>query len=338
MDWDGAQDDEPEPDEPDDEEDGAQDELGEAVDPLYAAALLSTEEERSLFTRFVATHDPAIRERLILANTRLVRAVARRYRTRGMTVEDLEMEGMVGLMRAVEKYDVSRGYKFSTYATSWIRQAIGRAIDDQSALIRMPVHAAVRRRRELRRGEEPTYPEYVVLSLDAPVAHAEENDPLSEFIAAPVEDLQDVSVDRVFWRQTLYEALKRLSAREQYVIILRYGLGTNGEAMTLEEVGRGMQVTRERVRQIEAHAMTRLRQWLIQTASGEVRLRHLELVTDQVMETMRLERAVAIRKVARIRAAQTRAIRKQMAAQQQQQRHEHEREREQEKLRERLAS
>ena len=304
MDWDGEH----------TENDEQLDESNDEIDPLYAAPLLSTAEERALFARYGETHDPMVRERLILANTRLVRAVARRYRTRGMTVEDLEMEGMVGLMRAVEKFDVARGFKFSTYATTWIRQAIGRAIDDQSALIRRPVHAAVTQRREMRAGEEPTYPEFMILSLDAPVGDSDENDPLSEFIAATGPDIEETSVDRVFWRETLYAALNRLSARERSVVTLRYGLGAAGDPWTLEDVGASMGITRERVRQIEVKAVTHLRLMLAQTAEGDIRLRQMEpvagtpalalaLVTAE-MEHMRLERAAAIRKVAKLKAKQ----------------------------------
>lgn len=252
---------------------------------LYAEPLLSAVEEYRLFVEYRRTHDARLRERLILANTRLVRDIAtiihRKHPKSSLTAEDLTQEGMIGLMRAIEKFEPERGYKFSTMATAWIRQAIGRALDDTGEMIRTPVHAAVKQRRAQRLGEESEWPEWRVVSLDEPVSGNPDNDPLSSFIADERPAVEDVATDAAFWHSTLYRALgEKLSLRERYVVELRFGLSTEGDCWTLEQVGATMQITRERVRQIEATAIRKLRQALIATSDGEIALRGLDELAE----------------------------------------------------------
>jgi RNA polymerase primary sigma factor len=227
----------------------------------------------------------AAREHLILANSRLVISVAKRYMGRGVPFLDLIQEGNIGLIRATKKFDYKRGYKFSTYATWWIRQAVTRAIADQGRTIRVPVHMGDQINKMLRvshqmtqrlgrtatseeLAEELDIPAKKIedmiqvarrpLSLEAPT-DADEDSVLADFVEdqdspAPV----DVATEQLM-REHLREALNALPAREARIIQLRYGL-IDGKSYTLEQVGRKMGVTRERVRQIEAQALRRLRQ------------------------------------------------------------------------------
>jgi RNA polymerase primary sigma factor len=227
----------------------------------------------------------AAREHLILANSRLVISVAKRYMGRGVPFLDLIQEGNIGLIRATKKFDYKRGYKFSTYATWWIRQAVTRAIADQGRTIRVPVHMGDQINKMLRvshqmtqrlgrtatseeLAEELDVPTKKIedmiqvarrpLSLEAPT-DADEDSVLADFVEdqespAPV----DVATEQLM-REQLREALASLPAREARIIQLRYGL-VDGRSYTLEQVGRKMGVTRERVRQIEAQALRRLRQ------------------------------------------------------------------------------
>lgn len=224
------------------------------------------------------------REHLITANSRLVISVAKKYMGRGVPFLDLIQEGNIGLIRATKKFDYRRGHKFSTYATWWIRQAVTRAIADQGRTIRVPVHMGdqinkllrVQHQLTQRLGREPSVDELAValevppkkvenmiqvarrpLSLETPTDD-EEDSVLGDFIEDEESAPPDESATYNLLREHLEEVLNSLPPREVRILQLRYGL-LDGQAYTLEEVGRKMGVTRERVRQIEAQALSRLR-------------------------------------------------------------------------------
>ena len=229
-------------------------------------------------------HDAA-RQELSTANLRLVVAIAKRYRNRGISFLDLIQEGNTGLMRAVDKFDSGRGFKFSTYATWWVRQAISRAIADHSRTIRIPVHMlgtvekvldAGRRVTQHRKGR-PTIEETAqaaglslaatgralranrrMLSLDEPLGDEGENY-LGELLPDERRDDPLLGINQDALRLRITEALKSLNYREREIIRLRYGL-SDGYAYTLSEVGKIFSVTRERIRQIECEALRKLQQ------------------------------------------------------------------------------
>ena len=243
--------------------------------------LLTAAQEVELAKR-IERGDMEAKERMIQSNLRLVVSIAKNYRNQGLPFLDLIQEGTLGLIRAVEKFDWRRGFKFSTYATWWIRQAVARALADKARTIRMPVHI-VERLQKINRadrqlwtqlGREPTLDEIAdeasltvqqVLevraaarastSLDAPVGDGEDA-VFGDFVAGD-EPLPEETVEHNLRSEALRHALAALPQREREVVVMRYGL-TGAEPQTLEEIGRRLGLTRERVRQIELESLRRL--------------------------------------------------------------------------------
>ncbi len=262
---------------------GTEDPVRMYLKEIGTVPLLSAEEELRL-AKLKATGDQHAKDRLIEANLRLVVSIAKRYTGRGMSFLDLVQEGNLGLIKGVEKFDYEKGYKLSTYATWWIRQSVTRALADQARTIRVPVHmvetinrmSKMQRKLTLELGYEPSTQELAdalnmtedkVLeimqiarepaSLETPIGEEDDSN-LGDFVADNNAVTPEQNIESVMLREHIDILLQDLKERERDVIILRFGL-EDGHPRTLEEVGKKFNVTRERIRQIEAKALRKLR-------------------------------------------------------------------------------
>jgi RNA polymerase primary sigma factor len=263
--------------------DEERDATGLYLTDIGSRPLLTAEEEQRMALQIKAGNEH-VRGQFVEANLKLVVSVAKRYQGRGLALEDLIQEGNLGLLRAVEKFDVTRGYRFSTYAFWWIRQAITRAIADQGRTIRLPVHLfdklnrlkGISLRLQQALGREPTSEELAEhmgineekvlellkarlepVSLDLPLHEDQELDLLDVIEDRTVPIPPDIA-SHLALRELVEEMLEQLTERERMVLSLRYGL-FDGHSRTLSEIGKAFHVTRERIRQIEARALEKLR-------------------------------------------------------------------------------
>lgn len=248
--------------------------------------LLNTEEELEVAKKIKESNSDTAKKILVNANLRLVVSIAKKYIGRGLSFLDLIQEGNMGLMRAAEKFDYSKGYKFSTYATWWIQQAITRAIADKSRLIRLPVHMIetlskikkISMDLTIENGAAPTKEEIAykigmpvqkltaliesaqgTISIESPANQKDDNAKLSDFIVDEATLSPDTKVTQDNLFSDIKKMLNHLSEKERNVLIMRYGLDDNGEKKTLEEIGSYYGVSRERIRQIENRAMSKLK-------------------------------------------------------------------------------
>lgn len=262
---------------------GTEDPVRMYLKEIGTVPLLSADEELRLAKR-KAEGDESAKERLIEANLRLVVSIAKRYTGRGMSFLDLVQEGNLGLIKGVEKFDYTKGYKLSTYATWWIRQSVTRALADQARTIRVPVHmvetinkmSKMQRKLTLELGYEPSVAELAEAlemsedkvmeimqiarepaSLETPIGEEDDSN-LGDFVADSNAVTPEGNVESVMLREHIDALLGDLKERERQVIVLRFGL-EDGHPRTLEEVGKEFNVTRERIRQIEAKALRKLR-------------------------------------------------------------------------------
>jgi len=262
---------------------GTEDPVRMYLKEIGTVPLLTAEEELGLAQR-KAEGDALAKERLIEANLRLVVSIAKRYTGRGMSFLDLVQEGNLGLIKGVEKFDYTKGYKLSTYATWWIRQSVTRALADQARTIRVPVHmvetinkmSKMQRKLTLELGYEPSVTELAdalemteekvmeimqiarePASLETPIGEEDDSN-LGDFVADSNAITPEGNVESVMLREHIDILLDDLKDREKQVVILRFGL-EDGHPRTLEEVGKEFNVTRERIRQIEAKALRKLR-------------------------------------------------------------------------------
>ena len=262
---------------------GTEDPVRMYLKEIGTVPLLSADEELRLAKR-KAEGDESAKERLIEANLRLVVSIAKRYTGRGMSFLDLVQEGNLGLIKGVEKFDYTKGYKLSTYATWWIRQSVTRALADQARTIRVPVHmvetinkmSKMQRKLTLELGYEPSVTELAEAldmsedkvmeimqiarepaSLETPIGEEDDYN-LGDFVADSNAVTPEGNVESVMLREHIDALLGDLKERERQVIVLRFGL-EDGHPRTLEEVGKEFNVTRERIRQIEAKALRKLR-------------------------------------------------------------------------------
>ena len=262
---------------------GTEDPVRMYLKEIGTVPLLSADEELRLAKR-KAEGDESAKERLIEANLRLVVSIAKRYTGRGMSFLDLVQEGNLGLIKGVEKFDYTKGYKLSTYATWWIRQSVTRALADQARTIRVPVHmvetinkmSKMQRKLTLELGYEPSVTELAEAremsedkvmeimqiarepaSLETPIGEEDDSN-LGDFVADSSAVTPEGNVESVMLREHIDALLGDLKERERQVIVLRFGL-EDGHPRTLEEVGKEFNVTRERIRQIEAKALRKLR-------------------------------------------------------------------------------